>query len=101
MMLPPNLLVHSSKGGLVDPQLRASNEHIPIVRVPRARGRPGCPVPFQARSFSFLRGWPGLVPNCARRTTTALSWGFREQRGLTGLPPLFSNWRSPSAPGGG
>jgi len=26
-----------SKGGLVDPQLRVSNEHIPIVRVPRAK----------------------------------------------------------------
>jgi hypothetical protein len=34
------------KGGLVDPQLRASNEHILIVRVPRAGGRPGYPVPF-------------------------------------------------------
>ncbi len=31
------------KGGLVDPRLRASNEHIPIVRVPRAGGRPGYP----------------------------------------------------------
>src|SRR6266850_7242857 len=45
--------------------------------------------PFQARSFSFLKGWPGLVTNCARRTTTALSWGFREQRGLT-WPPFSS-----------
>ena len=33
----------SSEGGLVDPQMRASNEHLPSVRVPRARGRPGCP----------------------------------------------------------
>ena len=31
------------KGSLVDPRLRASNEHILIVRVPRARGRPGYP----------------------------------------------------------
>jgi hypothetical protein len=31
------------KGGLVDPRMRASNEHILIVRVPRAGGRPGCP----------------------------------------------------------
>jgi len=31
------------KGSLVDPPLRASNEHIPIVRVPRARGRSGYP----------------------------------------------------------
>ena len=38
----PNLPV-IFKGGLVDPRLRASNEHIPIVRVPRAGGRPGCP----------------------------------------------------------
>ena len=34
------------KGSLVDPRLRASNEHIPIVRVPRAGGRPGYPIPF-------------------------------------------------------
>jgi hypothetical protein len=26
------------KGSLVDPRVRASNEHIPIVRVPRAGG---------------------------------------------------------------
>ena len=31
------------KGGLVDPRLRASNEHILIVRVPRAGGQPGYP----------------------------------------------------------
>jgi len=31
------------RGSLVDPQLRASNEHILIVRVPRAGGRPGYP----------------------------------------------------------
>jgi hypothetical protein len=31
------------KGSLVHPRLRASNEHIPIMRVPRAGGRPGCP----------------------------------------------------------
>jgi hypothetical protein len=31
------------KGSLVDPRLRASNEHILIVRVPRAGGRPDCP----------------------------------------------------------
>jgi len=34
------------KGSLVDPRLRASNEHILIVRVPRAGRRPGCPIPF-------------------------------------------------------
>jgi hypothetical protein len=28
----------SPRGGLVDPRMRASNEHIPIVRVPRAGG---------------------------------------------------------------
>ena len=25
-----------------------------------------------------FKGWPGLVPYCARRTTTVSSWGFRE-----------------------
>jgi hypothetical protein len=32
------------KGSLVAPRLRASNEHILIVRVPRAGGRSGCPA---------------------------------------------------------
>jgi len=35
----------SSLGGLVDPRMRASNEHLLSVRVPRAGGRPGCPPP--------------------------------------------------------
>ena len=34
------------KGSLVDPRLRALNEHIPIVRVPPAGGRLGCPISF-------------------------------------------------------
>ena len=33
------------KGSLVDPRMRASNEHLLSVRVPRAGGRPGCPHP--------------------------------------------------------
>ena len=41
LYLPPV----AQQGGLVDPRLRASNEHIPIVRVPRAGGRPGHPAP--------------------------------------------------------
>jgi len=39
-------ILASQHGGLVDPRLRASNEHIPIVRVPRAGGRPGHPAPL-------------------------------------------------------
>jgi hypothetical protein len=36
------------KGGLVDPRVRASNEHILIVRVARARGSSQLPrLPFQ------------------------------------------------------
>ncbi len=31
------------KGSLVNPRLHVSNEHVPIVRVPRAGERPGCP----------------------------------------------------------
>ncbi len=31
------------KGSLVDPRMRPLNEHIPIVRVPRAGGRLGYP----------------------------------------------------------
>ena len=50
----PQTFPHLSKGGLVDPLLRASNEHIPIVRVPRAGGRPGYP-PFPP-VFSHVPG---------------------------------------------
>ena len=47
------------KGGLVDPRLRASNEHILIVRVPRAGGRPGYPShPSQAARCAST----GIVP---------------------------------------
>jgi hypothetical protein len=41
----PAALVYPLKGGLVDPLMRASSEHILIVRAPRAGGRPGCPSP--------------------------------------------------------
>ena len=44
--LSPSSPISLQEGGLVDPQLRASNEHILIVRVPRARGRPGHPLPL-------------------------------------------------------
>jgi hypothetical protein len=43
----------SSKGSLVDPLVRASNEHILIVRVPRAGGRPGCPSPLSCLFCSY------------------------------------------------
>ena len=39
-------------------------------------------------SLSILGvGW--LVPDCAHRATTALSWGLSEQRELTSLPRLL------------
>jgi len=41
----------SSQGGLADPPGRASKEHLPSVRVPRAGGRPGRhPIPLTGRS---------------------------------------------------
>ena len=44
------------KGSLVDPRLRASNEHILIVRVPRAGGRPGYPSnPSEAARCASIR----------------------------------------------
>jgi hypothetical protein len=43
MLLPSGLYLPHREGALVDPQMRASNEHLPSVRVPRAGGRPGCP----------------------------------------------------------
>src|SRR5712692_10781285 len=44
-------------------------------------------LPPSLRVFP-LGGWPGLVPDCARRTTTVSPWGFREQGGPT-RPPSF------------
>ena len=44
MFLPSSLVTLSPGGGLVDPPVRASNEHLLSVRVPRAGGRPGCPL---------------------------------------------------------
>jgi len=45
---PPTFVAGASrrklKGGLVDPQVRASNKHLPSVRVPRAEGRIGPPL---------------------------------------------------------
>jgi hypothetical protein len=41
--------------------------------------------PSKLARFPF-KGWPGLVPNCARRTTTASSWAFREHGGPTRPP---------------
>ena len=51
------------KGSLVDPRLRASNEHIPIVRVPRAGGRLGCPSYLSqgARSGSTGPTWVSFL----------------------------------------
>jgi len=52
--------LHASKGGLVDPRMRASNEHILIVRVPRAGGRPGSPSPPPPSPLVLFQGW-GLI----------------------------------------
>jgi hypothetical protein len=41
--MSPPVLAYLFKGSLVDPRVRASNEHILTMRVPRAGGRPGCP----------------------------------------------------------
>lgn len=39
-----------------------------------------------------LKGWLPVILNCARRTTTALSWGFREHGGLLDASPhLFAS----------
>ena len=52
------------KGGLVDPRLRASNEHILIVRVPRAGGRPGYPShPSKAARCASTGIVPATPPN--------------------------------------
>ena len=58
------------KGSLVDSRLRASNEHILIVRVPRAGGRPGCPsYPSEGARSASTETMPATSPSfpCACR----------------------------------
>jgi len=57
----PAALAYPLKGGLVDPLMRASNEHILIVRVPRAGGRPGYPSPLIAESPTAAISHLGLA----------------------------------------
>ena len=64
--------VFSFKGSLVDPRVRASNEHIPIVRVPRAGGRPGYPSPLsEAARCASTGDSPGHPSSCWRTLSTA------------------------------
>ena len=50
------------KGSLVDPRLRASNERILVVRVPRAGRRPGC-----LSSASLGQEWAGPIHSAILR----------------------------------
>jgi len=64
------------KGSLVDPRLRASNEHIPIVRIPRAGGRLGYPShPFEAARCASTEDHQASSPSL-----------FREHRTNVGVP---------------
>ncbi len=85
---PPKLARFSPPGDcLVGVPLRASNRNMND--------------PSKLARF-LLRGRLGLVSNCARRTTTASSWGFREHGEPTRPPPLYvsiiSNRASNSCP---
>ncbi len=77
------------KGSLVDPRSRTSNEHIPIVRVPRAGGRPGYPsLPSKLACFSSFGRAPMLV--YVRPSNEALLRarvpGAQDQRGCPANP---------------
>ena len=64
----PSLLQPSTKGsGRGCPSLRASDEHILIVRVLRARRAPGRPYPLPPSSPVFSQGW-GLIDVPLRAT---------------------------------
>ena len=76
----------SQEGGLFGLPLRASNEHIPIVRVPQAGGRPYPPC-----YLSLLRpkGRVACLGSyCARPTRAFSGRALREQGSPTGSPPL-------------
>jgi len=64
----PQFLHFIFKGSLIDPRLRASNEHILIVRVPRAGGRPDYPShPSQAARCASK----GIVPAATESSSPA------------------------------
>jgi len=61
--------------------------HLLSLCVPRAQEINGPPSPFLLNSLTTSpKGAGSWGLNCARRTTTALSWGFREHGGSTSLP---------------
>ena len=59
--IPCPYSILSFRGSLVDPRLRASNEHFLNVRVPRAGGRSGCP----SESLPLFRGVANVALYCA------------------------------------
>jgi len=69
----------SSPGSLIDPRMRASNEHLLSVRVPRPGGRLGCP------------SHPSQAARCAstRRSSASIPPLFREHRANMGVLPIF------------
>ena len=58
-----------SKGGLVDPRMRASNEGLLMPRVTRARGRPGHP---SGPTSTHRHSSPHQIPPSSRRIPPAL-----------------------------
>ncbi len=53
-------------------------------------------VPPSSLITPLSEGWLQMILHCARRTTTALSWGFREHRGLLEPPFLLDYLYLPS-----
>jgi hypothetical protein len=86
---PSKLACHLSQGSLVDPRMRASNEHILIVRIPRAERAPGR-FPSKPARFTF----PGTAPVLAllRPSSEALlrarAPGAKDHTGTVPLSPL-------------
>ena len=62
--------------------LRASREHILIVRPSRAGRAVGRSLSLPPSLLVVpLKGWSGSIPYCAHRATTASSWGLCEHEG--------------------
>jgi hypothetical protein len=85
--LLPSSLIYLFGGGLVDLIVRASDEHILIVRVPRAGGRPGLPLPCLSWLAYFPSREGGLLGLPLRASIEGLLRPCREHRRSTGHPP--------------
>ena len=82
----PTITQHQRDGEPGRPLLRASTEHIPIVRGLRAPLAPASPAPRHTFQHYPSREASLMALHCARSTSTVFACALREQDRASGLP---------------